>query len=126
MSYQALRDRVILRRVEKEAETNSPFITPEVAKTKAAECEVVGVSAGYMSDFGVWFAPPVAVGQRVLIGKYSGSEHKVDGEDLIFVRWDEVLGAEVREVEFVPQQPAPGQTMASTPVTVIDNGDMPF
>lgn len=96
MPYQALRDRVILKRVEKAKDVKSPFITPEVAKERPQECEVVGVSDGYTSDFGVRFFPPVAVGDKVLIGKYSGSEHKVDGEDLLFVRWDEILAVEPR------------------------------
>lgn len=94
MSFAPLKDRVSLRRVDKESDTSSPFITPEVAKTKAQECEVVGISGGYMSDFGIWFLPPVQVGDRCLIGKYSGSEHKVDGEELIFARWDELLAVE--------------------------------
>jgi chaperonin GroES len=95
MAYAPLKDRVILRRIDKEADTSSPFITPEVAKTKASECEVVSISGGYTSDFGVQFYPPVSVGDRCLIGKYSGSEHKVDGEDLLFARWDELLAVEV-------------------------------
>lgn len=96
MPYQALRDRAILKRVEKAKDVKSPFITPEVAKERPQECEVVGVSDGYTSDFGVRFFPPVAVGDKVLIGKYSGSEHKVDGEDLLFVRWEEILAVEPR------------------------------
>jgi chaperonin GroES len=93
MSFVPLRDRVCLRRVE-QVKKESPFIDPETAKQKPTECEVVAISTGYMSEYGIRFLPPVKVGQRVLIGKYSGSEHKVDGEELLFVRWDELLAVE--------------------------------
>lgn len=93
MQLEALRDRVILKRVEK-PDAESMFVTPQTAREKTTLCEVVGISEGYTTEFGVFLAPPVKVGDRVLIGKYTSSEHKVDGEDLLFVRFDELLAVE--------------------------------
>lgn len=93
-TFTPCRDRVLLKRTDGQSKTESGFVIPEAAKEKPTECEVVAVSPSYVSEFtGTTMYPFVEVGQRVLIGKYSGSsEIKLDGVDHIVVKWDEILG----------------------------------
>lgn len=98
--FQPVNDRAILRRLESQAEnTAGGFVIPDSAKEKATECEVVAISPQYVTEFGVVKQAPAKAGDRVLIGKYSGSEHKMGGETVIFVRYDELLGVEPKEEE---------------------------
>jgi chaperonin GroES len=98
-----LRDRVLLRRLQPAASSKvefSGFVIPDVAKEKPQECEVVAVSQSYQTEWGVLLCCPVAVGQHVLIGKYT-ADHEVRGEKFVIARWDELLGVvqEAGEVE---------------------------
>jgi chaperonin GroES len=92
MAIRPLHDRVIIRRVEEnEAKLGSLYI-PDSAKEKPQRGEVVAVGAGKMLDSGDRVAPEVKAGDQVLFGKYSGSEVKVDGQEVLIVREDEILG----------------------------------
>jgi chaperonin GroES len=92
MAIRPLHDRVIIRRLEEsEAKLGSLYI-PDSAKEKPQRGEVVAVGAGKMLDSGDRVPPEVKAGDQVLFGKYSGSEVKVDGQEVLIVREDEILG----------------------------------
>ena len=92
MNIKPLRENVVLRRLEAEEERIGSIIIPDTAKEKPMTAEVVAVGSGKFLKDGTRQAPEVEVGQTVLIGKYSGSEVKLDGEDYLIVREDEILG----------------------------------
>ena len=92
MKITPLRENVVLRRLDAEEERIGSIIIPDTAKEKPMTAEVVAVGAGKVLKDGSRQAPEVEVGQTVLIGKYSGSEVKLDGEDYLIVREDEILG----------------------------------
>ena len=92
MKITPLRENVVLRRLDAEEERIGSIIVPDTAKEKPMTAEVVAVGAGKVLKDGSRQAPEVEVGQQVLIGKYSGSEVKLDGEDYLIVREDEILG----------------------------------
>jgi chaperonin GroES len=88
-----LHDRVILRRIsESESKTAGGLYIPDTAKEKPQEGEVVAVGKGKLLDSGTRVEPDVKEGDRVLFGKYAGTEIKLEGEDLLIVREDEILG----------------------------------
>lgn len=92
MKFKPLRENVLLRRLEAAEEKIGSIIVPDTAKEKPMTAEVIEVGAGKVLKDGSRQAPEVKPGQHVLIGKYSGSEVKLDGEDYIIVREDEILG----------------------------------
>ena len=92
MAFRPLHDRVLVRRVEAEEKTAGGIIIPDSAKEKPAEGEVVAVGPGKLNDAGERVAMDVAVGDRVLFSKYGGSEVKLDGEDFLIMREDDILG----------------------------------
>ena len=92
MKFKPLRENVLLRRLEAAEEKIGSIIVPDTAKEKPMTAEVIAVGAGKVLKDGERQAPEVQPGQLVLIGKYSGSEVKLDGEDYIIVREDEILG----------------------------------
>src|SRR5947208_9454367 len=87
-----LQDRVILRRIEEGEQVPGGMIIPDTAKEKPQEGEVVAVGEGKYRDDGTRQTLDVRVGDRVLFGKYSGSEVKIDNEELLIMREDEILG----------------------------------
>ena len=87
-----LHDRVIVRRIEEGEQVRGGIIIPDTAKEKPQEGEVVAVGAGKIKEDGGRQTPDVKKGDRVLFGKYSGSEIKIDGEELLIMREDEILG----------------------------------
>ena len=91
-SIRPLQDRVIVRRIEEGEQVRGGIIIPDTAKEKPQEGEVVAVGAGKYKDDGSRQTPDVKEGDRVLFGKYSGSEIKLDGEELLIMREDEILG----------------------------------
>ncbi len=91
MSIRPLHDRVVVRRREQEEQVRGGIIIPDTAKEKPQEAEVVAVGPGKLQDDGSRQAMDVSVGDRVLIGKYSGSEIKLDDEDMVILREDEIL-----------------------------------
>lgn len=87
-----LHDRVIVRRIEEGEQMRGGIIIPDTAKEKPQEGEVIAVGEGKIRDDGTRQTLDVAVGDRVLFGKYSGSEIKIDGEEFLIMREDEILG----------------------------------
>ena len=92
MSFRPLHDRVLLRRVEAEEKTAGGIIIPDSAKEKPAEGEVIAVGAGVKGDDGSVTALDVKVGDRVLFGKWGGTEVKVSGEDLLIIQEKDIYG----------------------------------
>ena len=91
MAFRPLGDRVAVRRVEEEAKTKGGIIIPDTAKEKPQEGKVVAVGKGKFED-GKLVAPEVKAGDKILFGKYSGSEIKLEGDELIVLREDDILG----------------------------------
>ncbi|MFO0743199.1 MAG: co-chaperone GroES [Labilithrix sp.] len=91
MNIRPLQDRVILKRVKEEEKTKGGIIIPDTAKEKPIEGEVVAVGNGKLLDDGTVKALDVKVGDRVLFGKYSGTEVKLDGEERLIVREEDIL-----------------------------------
>lgn len=87
-----LHDRVIVRRIEEGEQVRGGIIIPDTAKEKPQEGEVVAAGEGKYKEDGTRQALDVKTGDRVLFGKYSGSEIKIDGEELLIMREDEILG----------------------------------
>ena len=87
-----LHDRVIVRRIEEGEQVRGGIIIPDTAKEKPQEGEVIAVGEGKRKDDGSRQTLDVQVGDRVLFGKYSGSEIKLDGEEFLIMREDEILG----------------------------------
>jgi len=92
MKVRPLQDRVIVKRIAEEEKTRGGIIIPDTAKEKPGEGEVVAVGSGKADEKGKLRPLDVKKGDRVLFGKYSGSEIKVDGVDHIILREDEILG----------------------------------
>jgi chaperonin GroES len=92
MKIRPLQDRVMVTRVEEEERTKGGIIIPDTAKEKPQEGKVVAVGKGKVNDDGKLIPLDVKVGDRILFGKYSGSEVKLDGEELLIMREDDILG----------------------------------
>jgi len=92
MKIKPLQDRVIVKRIEEEEKTKGGIIIPDSAKEKPIEGEVIAVGPGKVLENGTKAAPEVKAGQRVLFGKYSGTEVKIDGVEHLIMREDDILG----------------------------------
>ena len=92
MKIRPLNDRILVKRLEGEEKTAGGIIIPDSAKEKPAEGEIVAVGPGKLNDAGDRVAIDVAVGDRVLFSKYGGTEVKLDGEDFLIMREDDILG----------------------------------
>jgi chaperonin GroES len=92
MSFRPLHDRVLVRRVEAEEKTAGGIIIPDSAKEKPAEGEIVSVGSGTKAEDGKITPLDVKAGDKVLFGKWSGTEVKLDGEDLIIMKESDILG----------------------------------
>ena len=92
MSFRPLHDRVLVRRVEAEEKTAGGIIIPDSAKEKPAEGEIVSIGSGTRAENGTITPLDVKAGDRVLFGKWSGTEVKVDGEDLLIMKESDILG----------------------------------
>ena len=92
MAFRPLHDRVVVKRIEEEAKTAGGIIIPDTAKEKPQEGEIVAVGPGARDESGKVNALDVKVGDRVLFGKWSGSEVKIDGEDLLIMKESDILG----------------------------------
>ena len=91
MAFRPLGDRVLVKRVEEESKTKGGIIIPDTAKEKPQEGEVVSVGPGARDDKGVVNALELKAGDRILFGKWSGTEVKIDGEEHLIMREDDVL-----------------------------------
>ena len=92
MAFKPLHDRVLVKRVQGEEKTKGGLIIPDNAKEKPAEGEIIAVGEGARKDSGELIAPSVKAGDRVLFGKWSGTEVKLDGEDLLIMKESDILG----------------------------------
>jgi chaperonin GroES len=92
MSMRPLNDRVLVKRLEEGEQRMGGIIIPDTAKEKPQQAEVKAVGNGKVTESGDRVAPEVKAGDRILFGKYSGSEVKIDGEDYLILREDEILG----------------------------------
>jgi chaperonin GroES len=91
VNIRPLHDRVLVKRIETEEQIRGGIIIPDTAKEKPQEAEVIAVGPGKLSDEGKRSPMDVKEGDRILVGKYSGSEIKIDGNDFVILREDEIL-----------------------------------
>ena len=92
MKFRPLHDRVVVRRLDSEEKTKGGIIIPETAKEKPQEGEVIAVGPGARDDAGKLVALDVKKGDRVLFGKWSGTEVKIDGQDLLIMKESDIMG----------------------------------
>ena len=92
MAFRPLGDRVLVKRVEEESKTKGGIIIPDTAKEKPQEGEVIAAGAGVKNEDGKLTPLDVKAGDRILFGKWSGTEVKVDGEDLLIMKESDILG----------------------------------
>ena len=104
MKFRPLHDRVVVRRIESDEKTKGGIIIPDTAKEKPQEGEVIAVGPGARNDAGQIQALDVKPGDRILFGKWSGTEIKIDGEDLLIMKESDVMG--VIETQGEQQQAA--------------------
>ena len=91
-NFRPLHDRVVVKRVKEEEKTKGGIIIPETAQEKPQEGEIVAVGPGARDEDGERIALDVKVGDRILFGKWSGTEVKIDGEDLLFMKESDIMG----------------------------------
>ncbi|KQR77509.1 molecular chaperone GroES [Rhizobium sp. Leaf384] len=91
-TFRPLHDRVVVRRVESEAKTKGGIIIPDTAKEKPQEGEIVAVGSGARDDSGKVVPLDVKAGDRILFGKWSGTEVKLNGEDLLIMKESDIMG----------------------------------
>jgi chaperonin GroES len=92
MKFRPLHDRVVVKRIEEDAKTAGGIIIPDTAKEKPQQGEVVAVGPGARDEQGKIVALEVKAGDRVLFGKWSGTEVKIDGQDLLIMKESDILG----------------------------------
>jgi chaperonin GroES len=92
MKFRPLHDRVVVRRVEEETKTAGGIIIPDTAKEKPMQGEVLAVGPGARDEAGKLVPPDVKKGDRVLFGKWSGTEVKIDGDELLIMKESDILG----------------------------------
>jgi chaperonin GroES len=92
MAFKPLHDRVLVRRIESDEKTSGGLIIPDSAKEKPQEGEVVSVGEGARKDSGELIPMAVSAGDRILFGKWSGTEVKLDGEELLIMKESDILG----------------------------------
>ena len=92
MQFTPLHDRVLIRRIEGEEKTKGGLIVPDTAKEKPSEGEVISVGEGARKEAGELIPMAVKVGDRILFGKWSGSEVRIEGEDLLIMKESDILG----------------------------------
>ena len=92
MKIRPLQDRIIVKRLEEETKTKGGIIIPDSAKEKPIEGKIIAVGKGKVADDGKLIAMDVKVGDKVLFSKYGGTEVKIDGEEFLIMREDDILG----------------------------------
>ena len=92
MNLRPLHDRILVRRLEEQESVRGGIIIPDSAKEKPQQAEVVAVGAGKMLEDGTRAEPDVKAGDRILFGKYSGADVRIDGQEYLILREDEILG----------------------------------
>ena len=99
MSFRPLHDRVVVRRIDEDEKTAGGIIIPDTAKEKPSQGEVVSVGPGARDEDGKRVPMDVEAGDRILFGKWSGTEVKVDGEDLLIMKESDIMGVIVEKVK---------------------------
>ena len=97
MNFRPLHDRLVVRRLNAEEKTSGGIIIPDTAQEKPQEGEVVAVGPGARDDRGQRIPIDVTVGDRILFGKWSGTEVKIDGKDYVIIKQDDVMGVLERD-----------------------------
>ncbi len=92
MAFKPLHDRVLVKRMQGEEKTKGGLIIPDTAKEKPAEGEIVAVGDGARKDSGELIAPSVKVGDRILFGKWSGTEVTLDGVEMLIMKESDIMG----------------------------------
>jgi len=92
MKFRPLHDRVVVRRIDAEEKTAGGIIIPDTVKEKPSEGEIIAVGPGGRDEAGKLVKPDVKAGDRVLFGKWSGTEVKIDGKDLLIMKESDILG----------------------------------
>ncbi len=92
MNFRPLHDRVVVRRIKEDTKTAGGIIIPDTAQEKPMQGEVVAVGAGARDDAGKLIAPDVKAGDQVLFGKWSGTEVKIDGQELLIMKESDIMG----------------------------------
>ncbi len=92
MNFRPLHDRVVVRRIESEEKTSGGIIIPDTAQEKPSEGEIIAVGSGARDESGKVVALDVKVGDRVLFGKWSGTEVKVGGQDVLIMKESDIMG----------------------------------
>ncbi len=92
MTFRPLHDRILVRRIEADEKTAGGIIIPDTAKEKPSEGEVIAVGPGARDDAGKIIELDIKVGDRILFGKWSGTEIRLDGEDLLIMKESDVMG----------------------------------
>ncbi|MBA3017000.1 MAG: co-chaperone GroES [Proteobacteria bacterium] len=92
MKLRPLQDRILVKRVEEESTTKGGIIIPDTAKEKPVEGEVIAVGIGKVDEAGKRIALEIKKGDKILFGKYSGTEVKIEGEEYLIIREEDVLG----------------------------------
>ena len=92
MSFRPLHDRVVIRRIEESAKTKGGIIIPDTAKEKPSQGEIVAVGPGGRDEAGKLIPIDLKIGDRVLFGKWSGTEVKLDGEELLIMKESDIMG----------------------------------
>ena len=92
MKFRPLHDRILVKRIEEEHQTRGGIVIPDSAKEKPVEGEIISIGTGKVDETGKVLPLDVKAGDRVLFGKYSGTEIKIDGQDYLIMREDDVLG----------------------------------
>ena len=92
MKFRPLHDRVVIRRIDEDQKTTGGIIIPDTAKEKPMQGEVVAVGPGARNEQGQLVAPDVKPGDRVLFGKWSGTEVKIDGDELLIMKESDIMG----------------------------------
>jgi chaperonin GroES len=110
MKFRPLHDRVVVRRIEAEEKTKGGIIIPDTAKEKPQEGEVIAVGPGGRGESGKLTPIDLKVGDRILFGKWSGTEIKLDGEELLIMKESDVMG--VVQSQAAANRPAPARKKA--------------
>jgi chaperonin GroES len=92
MKFRPLHDRVVVRRIDAEEKTSGGIIIPDTAKEKPMEGEIIAVGPGARNEQGQLVAPDVKAGDRVLFGKWSGTEVRIEGEELLIMKETDIMG----------------------------------
>ncbi|MFC3088355.1 MULTISPECIES: co-chaperone GroES [Tabrizicola] len=92
MAFKPLHDRVLVKRIQSDEKTKGGLIIPDTAKEKPAEGEIIAVGEGARKDSGELIAPSVKAGDRILFGKWSGTEVTLNGEELLIMKESDILG----------------------------------